>query len=58
MADLSALIERERPALIAAAWKAWRVRHKGRIGPGPAFSEAIDAVLATLRALQAQGGGE
>jgi hypothetical protein len=47
---LSELIERERPQLIAAAWKSWHSRHGGRIGPGPAFSEAIDAILARLSA--------
>lgn len=52
MSNLIDLIERERPALIAAVWKAWHIRHKGSIGPGPAFVEAIDAILATLRALQ------
>lgn len=52
MRDLGELIERDKPLIIAAAWQAWRARHKGSIGPGPAFSEAIDAILATLRALQ------
>jgi len=51
MMELGELIERERPRLIAAAWRAWHQRHKGSIGPGPAFSEAIDAILATLKAL-------
>lgn len=34
------------PEQIAAAWGAWRVRHKGSMGPGPGFVEAIDAALA------------
>jgi hypothetical protein len=34
------------PEQIAAAWGSWRVRHKGSMGPGPGFVEAIDAALA------------
>ena len=34
------------PEQIAAAWGAWRVRHKGSMGPGPGFVEAIAAALA------------
>lgn len=34
------------PEQIAAAWGAWRVRHKGSMGPGPGFVEAINAALA------------
>lgn len=37
------------PAMIAAAWGAWRVRHKGKMGPGPAFREAIQAALDAAR---------
>lgn len=32
--------------MIAAAWDAWHVRHKGKLGPGPGFVEAINAALA------------
>lgn len=34
------------PEMLAAAWRAWRSRHHGRIGPGPGFREAIEAALA------------
>jgi len=34
-----------RPEEIAAAWKAWRSRHGGKLGPGPAFVEAINAAF-------------
>jgi cell division septum initiation protein DivIVA len=41
---------------IAAAWSAWQSRHGGKLGPGPAFVEAINAALAlrlpTLESLQ------
>lgn len=37
---------RATPEQIAAAWAAWHVRHKGSIGPGPGFVEAINAALA------------
>ena len=30
---------------IAEAWKAWHSRHGGKIGPGPAFVEAIHAAF-------------
>lgn len=33
------------PEMIAAAWAAWHARHGGRLGPGPAFVEAIEAAL-------------
>lgn len=34
------------PEMIAAAWAAWHARHGGKLGPGPAFAEAIaDALL-------------
>ena len=34
------------PEMIAAAWAAWHSRHGGKVGPGPAFVEAINAALA------------
>lgn len=34
------------PEEIAAAWSAWQIRHGGKLGPGPAFAEAIGAALA------------
>lgn len=34
------------PEMIAAAWGAWHSRHGGKLGPGPAFVEAIEAALA------------
>ncbi len=43
---------------IAAAWSAWQSRHGGKLGPGPAFVEAINAALAlrlpTLESLQSE----
>jgi hypothetical protein len=33
------------PEMIAAAWRAWKARHGGKLGPGPAFREAIEAAL-------------
>ena len=33
------------PEAIAAAWVSWHERHGGKLGPGPAFSEAIRAAL-------------
>lgn len=39
------------PRVIAAAWKAWHARHGGKLGPGPAFVEAIHAGLACLATL-------
>ena len=36
------------PHMIAAAWQAWHERHKGKIGPGPGFVEAIRAALALI----------
>lgn len=33
------------PQALAAAWGAWHSRHGGKLGPGPAFSEAIAAYL-------------
>ena len=38
------------PAVLAAALGAWRVRHHGSIGPGPAFKEAIAAGMAVALA--------
>lgn len=44
------------PEEIAAAWATWHERHGGKLGPGPAFREAIGAALAvrcaTIRSLQ------
>lgn len=34
------------PERIAAAWATWHSRHGGKLGPGPAFREAIEAALA------------
>jgi len=31
--------------MIAAAWQAWHKRHGGKLGPGPAFVEAIEAAI-------------
>jgi hypothetical protein len=39
------------PEMIAAAWATWHSRHGGKLGPGPAFVEAINAALA-IRALK------
>lgn len=50
MGEIASLIEQNKPALIAAAWASWHARHGGKLGPGPAFSEAIDAVLSALLA--------
>lgn len=41
---------------IAAAWAAWRSRHGDKLGPGPAFTEAIDAALAVILAPAALQG--
>ncbi|WP_371346523.1 hypothetical protein [Ancylobacter sp. IITR112] len=35
-----------KPEMIAAAWGAWHARHGGKLGPGPAFVDAIKAALA------------
>ena len=32
--------------MLAAAWGAWHSRHGGKIGPGPAFVEAVAAAIA------------
>lgn len=37
---------RATPEMIAAAWATWHSRHGGKLGPGPAFVEAINAALA------------
>lgn len=34
--------------MIAAAWAAWKSRHRERMGPGPAFVEAIQAALEAM----------
>lgn len=34
------------PEMIAAAWDTWHSRHGGKLGPGPAFVEAINAAIA------------
>lgn len=41
--------ERASPEMIAAAWATWHKRHGGKLGPGPAFVEAINAALAALK---------
>lgn len=33
------------PEMIAAAWETWNARHGSKLGPGPAFREAIEAAL-------------
>lgn len=40
---LVAGLEQPDPEMIKAAWDEWRPRHEGRLGPGPAFAEAIQA---------------
>ena len=42
------------PEMIAAAWGAWHSRHGGKLGPGPAFVEAIEAALAAARPGEAE----
>lgn len=37
------------PDVIAAAWGAWHSRHGGKLGPGPAFVEAIEAAILKLK---------
>lgn len=39
------------PEMLGAAWGAWKSRHGGKLGPGPAFAEAIAAALAVCPAL-------
>jgi hypothetical protein len=36
------------PVMLAAAWGAWHARHGGKLGPGVAFREAIEAALAAM----------
>lgn len=43
-----AALEAVTPEMIAAAWATWHSRHGGKLGPGPAFVEAINAALAIL----------
>jgi hypothetical protein len=33
------------PEMLAAAWRAWHARHGGKLGPGPAFAEALSAMI-------------
>ena len=40
------------PEAIAAAWDAWKSRHGGKLGPGPAFAEAIAAAIRSLKGEQ------
>ena len=42
--------------MIAAAWKAWHSRHGGKLGPGPAFVEAIKAALSAQPGTEAEAG--
>lgn len=42
------------PEMIAAAWATWQSRHGGKLGPGPAFVEAINAALAVCPAFEAK----
>lgn len=37
------------PEEIAAAWATWKSRHGEKLGPGPAFREAIEAVWTVRR---------
>lgn len=39
------------PEMLAAAWGAWHFRHGGKLGPGPAFAEAIAAAMAVATIL-------
>lgn len=39
------------PEEIAAAWATWKSRHGGKLGPGPAFREAIEAAFAVRDAV-------
>lgn len=32
--------------MLAAAWDTWKSRHGGKLGPGPAFAEAVRAAIA------------
>lgn len=44
------------PEMLGAAWGAWHSRHGGKLGPGPAFAEAIAAALAVAPALPRREG--
>ena len=43
--DLVVVPQAMTPEMIAAAWAAWHSRHGGKIGPGPAFGEAVPAAI-------------
>lgn len=43
---------RATPEMIAAAWATWHSRHGGKLGPGPAFVEAINAALKKMQEQQ------
>ena len=43
--DLVVVPQAMTPEMIAAAWSAWHSRHGGKIGPGPAFGEAVPAAI-------------
>lgn len=47
MTEANDIVERleATPKQIAAAWATWHARHGGKLGPGPAFVEAINAAL-------------
>ena len=48
------------PEMLAAAWAAWKQRHGGKLGPGPAFREtieAIEAAFAARRLIEGNGNG-
>lgn len=40
------------PEMIAAAWATWKTRPGWKLGPGPAFREAIEAALAVANQQQ------
>lgn len=46
------------PEMIAAAWSAWKRRHGEKLGPGPAFTEAIEAAFAVMPAHPPEGRKE
>lgn len=48
---------RATPEEIAAAWATWKPRHQDRLGPGPAFVEAINAAF-SVRAAAIRSMGE
>jgi hypothetical protein len=47
-------MSRATPEMIAAAWAAWHSRHGGKLGPGPAFIEAINAALGKMEPAMTQ----